>query len=154
MTIKFQALHFRALRSASTQYLRHFSKIGSGDLEKLLEEIEKERRAKEEEGEAREATKEEEVDVSSTLTKADEDEKEKAAIRLGDTPKLDREGTDEEEEEKMKDEAGTPPPPTEKKEGVKTKQPGTPKRPRSDSADDKVVTEGDTEMKDAKKQKL
>ncbi|GAA5841406.1 hypothetical protein JCM5353_007122 [Sporobolomyces roseus] len=155
LTIKFQALHFRALRSASTQYLRHFSKIGSGDLEKLLEEIEKERRAKEEEEEAREATKEEEVDVSSTLTKADEDEKEKAAIRLGDTPKLDREEEeDEQEEEKMKDEAGTPPPPTEKKEGVKTRQPGTPKRPRSDSADDKVMTERDTEMKDAKKQKL
>ncbi|GAA5962896.1 hypothetical protein JCM3765_005910 [Sporobolomyces pararoseus] len=61
MKIKLQALHFRALRTASTQYLRHFSKIGSGDLEKLLQEIEKERRFKQEqEEEAQEKEEEEE----------------------------------------------------------------------------------------------
>jgi len=113
-----------------------------------LEEIENERRAKEEAEEAREAAKEEEV-ASAPID--EEKEKEKAAIRLGDTPKLEQEGDQEEE---MKDEAGTPPPPTvtEKKE---VKEPGTPKRPRSESADVKAgTTEGDTEMKDAKKQKI
>ncbi|GAA5989442.1 hypothetical protein JCM5350_000706 [Sporobolomyces pararoseus] len=108
MKIKVQALHFRALRTASTLYLRHFSKIGSGDLEKLLEEIEKERRVKEEqEEEKEEARKKEEEQASNEghekVIQEGEDskgevieEEKKSAIKLGNDTPLRDEMVDEE----------------------------------------------------------
>ncbi|GAA5942151.1 uncharacterized protein JCM15063_002017 [Sporobolomyces koalae] len=96
MTIKLQALQFRAIRSASTLYLRHFHKIGSGDVEQLLQEIENERREREEQEEREQQLESEQI--RSELVGQDEvrserdqgvqekEEEEKAAIRLGDTP--------------------------------------------------------------------
>lgn len=166
MKIKVQALHFRALRTASTLYLRHFSKIGSGDLEKLLEEIEKERRVKEEQEEEKEEARKKEEEQASN--EGDEkvigegevivEEEKKSAIKLGNDTPLRDETVDEEKEKG----AVTP---------LKSKDFGnTPKRPREES-DESLSTKTtttttnatteDTEMKDdssssisVKKQKI
>ncbi|GAA6016092.1 hypothetical protein JCM11491_000665 [Sporobolomyces phaffii] len=140
LTIKLQALQFRALRSASTTYLRHFSKIGSGDVDKLLDEIDKERRAKED-AEEEEARRVEEALLgpkgtgshgdgsgeggregdASKRDEEDDAEDKKAAIRLGDTPVRDEAIEEEKEDAKEEvtvnnapgpdEESGTPPPP-------------------------------------------
>ncbi|GAA5869362.1 hypothetical protein JCM3774_004214 [Rhodotorula dairenensis] len=54
---RLQALHWRAIRSASTQYLRFFSQIGAGDLEKLEGLVDEERRKREDDAEAAEAAR-------------------------------------------------------------------------------------------------
>ncbi|GAA5900079.1 uncharacterized protein JCM6883_006085 [Sporobolomyces salmoneus] len=161
MTIKLQALHFRALRSASTRYLRHFSQIGSGDLEKLLEAIELERRKREE--------KEEEL-IEAELVGGDNNNKdtttwggdpESAEVKEmegegegGSTPKAAiRLGEDEKEESSES---------TDSPLATGQKEPGTPKRPREESNEERQGAgegEGDAEMDDAgasasKKQKV
>ncbi|GAA6063039.1 hypothetical protein JCM10212_001018 [Sporobolomyces blumeae] len=163
MEIKLQALQFRALRAASTQYLRFFKEIGSGDIDQLLELIEKERRKEEEEEEKREQA---EVEAELRKVDQDEDQVEDKAVSLGDTPKPEENAEVEDEQIAVEEpvgeeEAGTPPPPASiattpasaaapqdvpEPPGPAAAEPGTPKRPRED--------EDDVEMQDGKKPKL
>lgn len=74
---KEKALHWRAIRLATTQYIRHFHEIQSGDLELLLKRIEDERVKAEEEQERLRAlaeSEEERIETAESDEPAKEEE--------------------------------------------------------------------------------
>lgn len=167
---RLQALHWRAIRSASTQHLRFFSQIGAGDLEKLEQLIDEDARRREEAAEAEEANgtpvqqttgydSDSSVLEMTPKSKLPEPEPEKDEAEAA--PK-------QEEENKSGEEAGTPPPPPTAATGEKNTEPvvvedddepgtpppkavvaspGTPKRPREEEEEDAAMTEGETAAK-------
>ncbi|GAA5937220.1 hypothetical protein JCM1841_002330 [Sporobolomyces salmonicolor] len=131
--IKLQALHWRAIRSASGSHLRHFASIGSGDLDTLLSAIDDDRRRKEEAEEAGPA-KTEQGELEN-----DGNDSDSSAVKLTETEEKAQqkeqevEAKAEEKTDKGGDEegaAGTPPPP------------GTPKRPRDEGEDAEMKEPG------------
>ncbi|BGP10801.1 THO complex subunit 1 [Rhodotorula toruloides] len=157
--IRLQALHWRAIRAASTQHLRHFSSIGAGDVEKLESLVDDERRKEEEEEErlaeadgkeaaVDEATPKKEYDSdSSVLGLHERKSSEGAKGKEGSDVKVQQQeaGTPEPEDAARKnaggeDEPGTPPP----KDVTMPGTPGTPKRPREE---DVAMQDGEVEVK-------
>ncbi|BGP02885.1 hypothetical protein RTG_02997 [Rhodotorula toruloides ATCC 204091] len=156
--IRLQALHWRAVRAASTQHLRHFASIGAGDVEKLESLVDDERRKKEEEEErlaeangkdaADEATPKKEYDSdSSVLGLHERMSPDVAKGKEGSEAKQQQQeaGTPEPEDAAKKnargeDEPGTPPP----KDVAMPGTPVTPKRPREE---DVAMQDGEVEVK-------
>lgn len=148
---RLQALHWRAIRSASTQYLRFFSQIGAGNLEKLEQLVaDEERRKRDDEAEgAAEAVRtagEREARASAPAVEYDSDTSVIKLTKVEAPEVLGRPGGQQEEGASGKgeikadvgaeggDEAGTPPPPSAvdaKPEGEKDDgdEPGTPPPP-------------------------
>ncbi|GAA5874289.1 hypothetical protein JCM1840_000624 [Sporobolomyces johnsonii] len=137
MAVKLQALHWRAIRSASGSHLRHFASIGSGDLDKLLGAIDDDRRRREDAEEAVAAQ------AAQGEREHDGNDSDSSAVKLTETEENEQEKEPEKEQEKeakTEDEegaAGTPPPP------------GTPKRPR-DEVEDVEMREPGLETKKQK----
>lgn len=158
--VRLQALHWRAIRAASTQHLRHFSAIGAGDIEKLESLVDDERRRKEEEEErlaeaasadtAAAPSPKKEYDSDSSVLGLHERKSPEVAKNANDgsdaKPLQEEAGTPEPEDAAKKtgaggeDEPGTPPP----KEVAMPGTPGTPKRPREE---DVPMQDGEVEAK-------
>lgn len=156
-------MHWRAIRSASTQYLRFFSQIGAGNLEKLEQLVDEERRKREDEAEAAaEAPRTAgEPEPRASAAPAVEYDSDTSVIKLTkvDTPEVSG-GPDSQQEKgasskgeikadaggEGEDEAGTPPPPSAvdaKPEGGKDDkdEPGTPPPPPAPSSASKVIVD-------------
>lgn len=157
-------MHWRAIRSASTQYLRFFSQIGAGNLEKLEQLVDEERRKREDEAEAAaEAVRTAgERESRASAAPAVEYDSDTSVIKLTkvDTPEVpggpdgpqDEAGAPSKGEIKANagaeggDEAGTPPPPSamdakpeaEKDDGD---EPGTPPPPPAPASASKVIVD-------------
>ncbi|BGP27097.1 THO complex subunit 1 [Rhodotorula toruloides] len=147
--IRLQALHWRAIRAASTQHLRHFSSIGAGDVDKLQSLIDEERRQKEEKEEERLAEVEGKGPAADEPSPKKEYDSDTSVLGLNERKSPDvvkgkqaqdvkkpqeEAGTPEPEDAAKKtaaggdDEPGTPPP----KDVAMPGTPGTPKRPREE----------------------
>lgn len=158
-------MHWRAIRSASTQYLRFFSQIGAGNLEKLEQLVDEERRKREDEAEAAaEAarTTGDQREARASAAPAVEYDSDTSVIKLTkvDTPEVPAVADGQQEEvgasskSEIKadagteggDEAGTPPPPSAmdaKPQGEKDDgdEPGTPPPPPTSSSTAKVIVD-------------
>ncbi|GAA5992179.1 hypothetical protein JCM10908_001807 [Rhodotorula pacifica] len=124
---RLQALHWRAIRSASTQHLRFFSQIGAGDLEKLEQLIEDERRKREDEAEAAELARsngqgQEKAGMEGEGEGGYDSDTSVLRMTKGETPEVEeeKEAKDNDAKEGLEekkapagggDESGTPPPP-------------------------------------------
>lgn len=136
LSIKVDALHWRAIRAASATYLHLFVNIGAGDIDLLLTEIEKDRKAAEEREEARIASLEQGgagAEASEAQTDADAGE----AVEVGDIVDV---GDDATNEEKVNDEKDAQDDePVEKDEGLAIEM---------DTVKDDVTTETKVEAVD------
>ncbi|GAA6020888.1 hypothetical protein JCM8202_005484 [Rhodotorula sphaerocarpa] len=163
---RLQALHWRAIRSASTQHLRFFSEIGAGDLEKLEQLVDEERRKRDDAEEAPAAQDEGYDSDSSVLgmterpepaaesAQAEEEETKEGETGtvveggMGEeagtpppppaTPSAALQDQPEETDQVIDDEPGTPPP------KAVVASPGTPKRPREEGPEDVAMQEGES----------
>lgn len=155
-------MHWRAIRSASTQYLRFFSQIGAGNLEKLEQLVDEERRKREDEDEAEAAAEAArtagEPEPRASAAPGVEYDSDTSVIKLTkvDTPEVPGgpDGPQDEAGAPSKanagaeggDEAGTPPPPSAtdaKSQGEKDDgdEPGTPPPPPISSSTAKVIVD-------------
>lgn len=163
---RLQALHWRAIRSASTQHLRFFSEIGAGDLEKLEQLVDEERRKRDDAEEAPAAQDEGYDSDSSVLGLTERPEPAAESAQAGEeetkegetgtvveggmgeeagtpppppaTPSAALQDQPEETDQVIDDEPGTPPP------KAVVASPGTPKRPREEGPEDVAMQEGES----------